>query len=99
MPKLIKDWDELDGLSNDEYRIIVGDYCGWIIPIWDEQMHCEPGDFVCNCEKDSVQYKNYMNHHVYLSTHTFYGSQYEDSTKLLQKYGFDVELDNWDKEK
>jgi hypothetical protein len=34
----------------------------------------------------------------YLSTHTFYGSSYKQYTKLLQKYGFNVELDNWDKE-
>lgn len=33
----------------------------------------------------------------YLSTHTFYGSQYKYSTELLQKYGFDIEIDNWDK--
>ena len=36
--------------------------------------------------------------HEYLSTHTFYGHNYEASTRLLQKYGFNVELDNWDKE-
>lgn len=33
----------------------------------------------------------------YLSTHTFYASQYKASTKLLQECGFEVELDNWDK--
>lgn len=33
----------------------------------------------------------------YLSTHTFYGSEYKRSTELLQKYGFNVELSNWDK--
>lgn len=32
----------------------------------------------------------------YLSTHTFYGSTYERSTELLQSYGFNIELDNWD---
>ena len=36
-------------------------------------------------------------HHVYLSTHTFYGKHYEQSTKLLKEHGFDVEIDNWDK--
>ena len=34
----------------------------------------------------------------YLSTHTFYGSEYRRSTALLQSCGFDVEIDNWDKE-
>lgn len=32
----------------------------------------------------------------YLSTHTFYGSNYAKSTRLLQKRGFNVELANWD---
>jgi hypothetical protein len=32
----------------------------------------------------------------YLSTHTFYGSTYEYSTKLLQSCGFNVQLANWD---
>lgn len=32
----------------------------------------------------------------YLSTHTFYGSQYRQSTEILQSCGFDVELANWD---
>ena len=32
----------------------------------------------------------------YLSTHTFYGSMYKYSTEILQKYGFNVQLANWD---
>lgn len=32
----------------------------------------------------------------YLSTHTFYGSQYARSSRLLQKHGFNVDLANWD---
>jgi hypothetical protein len=36
--------------------------------------------------------------HYYLSTHTFYGSQYKQSTEILQKCGFNVELENWDAE-
>ena len=35
---------------------------------------------------------------MYLSTHTFYGKHYEFSTKQLQEHGFDIEIDNWDKE-
>ena len=35
----------------------------------------------------------------YLSTHTFYGRNHEYSTRLLQTYGFNVVLENWDKEK
>lgn len=33
---------------------------------------------------------------IYLTTHTFYGSNYKKSTQLLQAHGFDVELANWD---
>lgn len=99
MPKLIKNWDELDGLSNDEYKIIVDKkYCnGWIVPICDESTK-DGEHFECNCEAENRN-DDFFDHHVYLTTHTFYGSCYKESTKLLQKYGFDVEIDNWDKEK
>ena len=33
---------------------------------------------------------------VYLSTHTFYGSKFTHSTRLLQESGFNVQLANWD---
>lgn len=33
---------------------------------------------------------------TYLSSHTFYGSNHESSTRTLQKYGFNVVLANWD---
>jgi hypothetical protein len=32
----------------------------------------------------------------YLSTHTFYGSSYRQSTRLLRRCGFNVTLANWD---
>jgi hypothetical protein len=32
----------------------------------------------------------------YLSTHTFYGSNYRRSTRLLRSCGFNVRLANWD---
>lgn len=32
---------------------------------------------------------------VYLSTHTFYESNYKSSSKTLQECGFDVELESW----
>ena len=35
-------------------------------------------------------------HEYYLSTHTFYGSMYERSSTLLQEYGFNIHLKNWD---
>lgn len=33
----------------------------------------------------------------YLSTHTFYGSKHEHSTRLLRQCGFNVTVENWDK--
>ena len=35
----------------------------------------------------------------YLSTHTFYGLNYEESTKVLQACGFDIKIANWDEGK
>ena len=32
----------------------------------------------------------------YLSTHTFYGSKHKRSTSVLQGFGFNVEIKNWD---
>ena len=40
--------------------------------------------------------KNSLSGHHYLSTHTFYGSNYLYSTELLQSCGFNVFLANWD---
>ena len=84
MAKLIKSWKELDGLESENYKVEVDleHYNGWIKP---------------KVETEETE-ENYFDHHVYLSTHTFYGPNYKDSTKTLQKYGFDVEIDNWDKD-
>ena len=90
--KIIKNWQELSKVpANDKYKIIVCDCCGWIVPICDEPD--KDNDFICNCPNTG----DYFNH-IYLSTHTFYGNHYKYSTELLQKYGFDIEIDNWDKE-
>ena len=35
----------------------------------------------------------------YLSTHFFYGKEYQKSTRRLQSCGFDVEIGNWDNQK
>lgn len=84
--RLIKSWEELDGLESEKYKIVVDDKFRsdrWIIPK----------------EETEETEENYFDHHVYLSTHTFYGTQYKESTEILQKFGFDVEIDNWDKER
>lgn len=94
MTKLIKNWQELSKVpANDKYKIIVCNYCGWIVPICDVP---DDNDFTCNCPEMST--KEYYEEHIYLSTHTFYGSNYKYSTKILQEHGFDIEIDNWDKE-
>ena len=95
--KIIKNWEELSKVTpNDKYRIIVNDCSGWIVPINDVPDKEE--DFICACDDENMSAREYYENHVYLSTHTFYGSQYKNSTKILQKYGFDIEIDNWDKD-
>jgi vacuolar-type H+-ATPase subunit D/Vma8 len=82
--KLIKTWEELAGLESENYRVEVDlDKCsGWIVP---------------KVETKETE-ENYFKYHWYLSTHTFYGHSYAQYTELFQKLGFDIELDNWDKE-
>ena len=81
MARLIKTWKELDGLENENYIINVDldKYNGWIYPK----------------DKNKFPDEEYWKHNVYLSTHTFYENHYKESTRLLQKFGFDVEIDNW----
>jgi hypothetical protein len=82
---LIKDWEELRNIPNksNTHILKVDKYSGSLEPI---------GEF------------NYKNYH-YLSTHTFYGmrngqgyNSFVDSTFTLQKCGFNVVIDNWDKD-
>lgn len=83
MTKLIKNWEELAKVpANDTYKLTIDirDGCGWIEPI----------------EETKETREDWYEHHVYLSTHTFYGNHYEESTRILQEHGFDVEIDNWD---
>ena len=96
MTKLIKNWKELSKVpANNKYKIIVNDYSGWIVPICDEPD--KDDGFICNCSNMTA--REYCKNHIYLSTHTFYGKNYEYSTMILQEHGFDIEIDNWDKEK
>ena len=85
MAKLIKNWQELAEVApNDKYKIVIDSDMlnGWIKPI----------------EETEETHENYFKHHYYLSTHTFYGSNYEHSTEILQRFGFDIELQSWDGE-
>ena len=84
MSKLIKNWKDLEGLESENYKIKL-DY------FEEDVEHNDPhSGWVVDKKTGDVEY--------YLSTHTFYGSQYQESTKVLQEYGFDVEIDNWDKD-
>jgi hypothetical protein len=83
---LIKNWDQLRAITNESetHRLIVDEYSASLDP---------KGEF------------NWKNYH-YLSTHTFYGMRkgqghntFVDSTFTLQKCGFNVVIDNWDKER
>lgn len=83
MTKLIKNWEELAKVPpNDKYKIVI-----------DEDMCCgwiRPiNENICD--------EKFFDHNYYLSTHTFYGNNYKESTRALQKFGFDIEIDNWDK--
>lgn len=81
-PVLISTWEELVGLENDLYRIEVD---------------------IDRCSgwvrpKFEMPDKDYTLHNIYLSTHTFYGSNYFNSTVLLRNFGFNIQLKNWDGE-
>ena len=94
--KLIKNWQELSKLEpNDKYKVIVDlkMFCGWIVPLCDEPFEDR---FKCNCPEHIKKTDEFYKHHQYLSTHTFYGKA--GTPHILKEYGWDVELDNWDKE-
>lgn len=87
---LIKDWKELSEIPNESDTHILEvnlDECnGWL-------RAKNPKPYTTK-----LSYMRQVHHlDVYLSTHTFYGTQYRQSTKILKACGFDVEIDNWDK--
>ena len=89
---LIKNWEELSKIPNESkthrLEVDVKRCCGWLISK-------DPKPY-----KKKLSYMRNLPHlDVYLSTHTFYGNEYKHSMKLLKACGFDVEIDNWDKEK
>jgi hypothetical protein len=80
-PKLIKSWDELKECISETHILEIDvDGCNGWI----------------THKNSNENYINYSENNHYLSTHTFYGSNYESSTALLQKCGFNVQLENWD---
>jgi hypothetical protein len=81
-PLVISSWEALDKLENDQYYLDI-----------------TPED--CNGwlrPKIESSEENYWLHNHYLSTHTFYESEYFRTTSLLRRLGFNVQLVNWDGE-
>ena len=88
---LIKDWEELSKIPNESPTHILEvdvEGCNAWLHAKDPKPYNRKDDYI----------KQVPHLDVYLSTHTFYGSKYELSTKILKACGFDVEIDNWDKE-
>lgn len=73
-----------------------------LIKTWEELVGLESDGYYLeinlhNCN-GHIRSKSDSDFYAYLSTHTFYGSEYQHSTVRLQEYGFDVQLENWDGE-
>lgn len=80
-PKMISTWAELKDCESETHILDIDlDMCSGWI---------RPK----NSHEDQL---NYFKNNHYLSTHTFYGSSYQQSTKVLQDFGFNVQLANWD---
>lgn len=90
----IKDWKDLENYVNDHpdnfYTIDFDRFSH-------ETLDDAPSSGTIRPKRENqLTLNDYNDHHKYLSTHTFYGSEYESSTLLLQKFGFKVILANWD---
>ena len=89
---LVKDWEELDKLPNKEsathvLKVEPEKCCGWLL-----SKDPKP-------KKKNLSFMRQIKHmDIYLSTHTFYGHSYKWSNKMFRACGFDIEVDNWDKE-
>lgn len=89
---LVKDWEELDRISNKEsathvLEVNAEEGCGWL-----------KSKSPRNLKKNLSFMRQIKHMDVYLSTHTFYGASYQHSNKMFRACGFDIEVDNWDKE-
>ena len=90
MSVLIKNWEELSKIPNEskthKLEVNIKDCNAWLITK-------NPKPY-----KDKLSYmRQALNQDHYLSTHSFYGHCYKQSSKILRVCGFDVILDNWDK--
>lgn len=73
-----------------------------LIKSWDELVGLESDGYYLEIDVDGcnghIHSKTDKDFYAYLSTHTFYGNDYQYSTVRLQECGFDVQLENWDGE-
>jgi len=75
-----------------------------VIHNWDElrQIPKDSGTHILEVEEYTggitSKENNGMGRYYYLSTHTFYGKNFVNSTRELQAAGFNVIIDNWDAE-
>lgn len=74
-----------------------------LIKTWDELRECESethyleiDDYAGWIHSKTPKSDDSFDGSHYLSTHTFYGHNYEYSTELLQSCGFNVVIANWD---
>jgi len=88
---LVRDWEELSKIPQESathiLEVNVEECCGWL--------HSKDPKRL----KRKLSFMRQIKHQdINLSTHTFYGHSYKWSTKILKSCGFDVEIDNWDKD-
>ena len=73
-----------------------------LIKSWDGLVGLESEEYYLEIDVDRcnghIRSKTDRDFYEYLSTHTFYGNDYQYSTVRLQECGFDVQLENWDGE-
>ena len=73
-----------------------------LIKTWEELVGLESDEYYLKIDVDmcngSIRRKSNAVLIEYLSTRTFYGLNYQYSSALLQEYGFDIQLENWDGE-
>lgn len=69
-----------------------------LIKTWDELRECKSETHYLEIGDGAgwIHDNNIRKDSHYLSTHTFYGHNYEYSTELLQSCGFNVVIANWD---
>lgn len=85
---IIKDWNELSEIPNEskthKLEVNIDGGYAWLN---------------AKTKKDYDSNKPFLeqiqNLDVYLSTHSFYESQYNNSSEIMKKCGFNVQLDNW----